>query len=159
MQLNKEKAAGQIIAFSGTASAYTVKASLCADSCLGVLHQVYSISNDSLYLPFQFNRPDDTREAFVLSNSGTGITVISASGWLDDLKINKKAQTLEVVPGGTATIIIRFPVDLVLEPSVNVQHAEAIQTGLNYYIIGLNDKLVTTLKWKEKKTEPSAGSF
>lgn len=149
-QLNKQKAAGQIIAFSGSAGAFTVKAGLQADSCLGVLNHIYSIDHNSLSLPFQFNRPDDSREAFVLPNKNTAITITSTTAWLDDIRLDEKTKQLTIVPGAKGTLTIRLPHRFVLEPAAFIQPALALQPGFTYYTIMLKDTQAIVLKWKEK---------
>ncbi|HZK95781.1 MAG TPA: alpha-galactosidase [Prolixibacteraceae bacterium] len=107
--VNREKGAGQVIAFSASACNAPVSVNLKTKNCLGVLNHAYSMDPDMIHLPFQFNRPDDTREAFILSNRNTGIGIVSSTGWIDDVQLDIEKKTLKIVPGNKGIFIIRIP--------------------------------------------------
>ena len=106
--INEVSCAGQVIAFSGSALNYPYYLTANTDSCLAVLNHAYSIGNGKINLPFQFTKPDDTREAFILPNKGTGISIISSTGWLDKAKLNSDEKKLYIKTGAGTEIIIRF---------------------------------------------------
>ncbi|MBC7890093.1 MAG: hypothetical protein H7Z13_19630, partial [Ferruginibacter sp.] len=151
VQMNKEKAAGQVIAFSGTAGSFPVQVNLNTGNCLAVLNHAYRLSSDSLYLPFQFNRPDDTREAFVLPNLGTGISITAATAWLDDVQLLPGQQQLIIKAGGNGTITIQLPVGFSIQSSSSIQPVtKAIaDTLFPYYTVQMNNKEIINIKWNK----------
>ncbi|MBN2411133.1 alpha-galactosidase [candidate division KSB1 bacterium] len=86
--VNQDKAAGQIIAFSGQAKKYEHKVTINSDNLLAVLNHAYNLGDDNLTLCFEFMMPDDAREAFLLTNNGDGISIVSSTSWLDDVLLN-----------------------------------------------------------------------
>ena len=147
-QIDAENAVGQVIAFSGSACQSAFEVSLNTDKCLGVLNHSYRLKNGKLHFQFQFNRPDDTREAFILNNEGTGISIISYTGWLNDLRLHVDKKQLIISPGNKGEILIRIPDkfkslrynEIPLTPDTKNQ-----ETGFVYYKIvvdKLNDYIV-----------------
>ena len=106
--LNEASCAGQVIAFSGSALNYPYSLTANTDSCLAVLNHSYSIDNGRINLPFQFTKPDDTREAFIVPNKGTGISIVSSTGWLDKTELNSSGKKLYIKSGAEIEMIIRF---------------------------------------------------
>ena len=155
VQLNRTVAAGQVIAFSGTAGTFPVKVALAGDSCLGVLNHAYQLSLDSLLLPFQFNRPEDSREAFVLPNSGCGISIESSTGWLDDIILLREKQQLRITPGNTGTITIRVPSYLSIQLNQIIQPIKqaAENKRFQYYTVHLVDQQPVTIYWHKNVTQ------
>ena len=107
--VNKISAAGQVIAFSGSAVESPATIQVNTENCLGVINHSFSTSPSSIHIAFQFTRPDDTREAFILPNQGTGIGIESCTGWIEDLKLDIQNKSLIIVPGNQGEIIIRIP--------------------------------------------------
>jgi hypothetical protein len=100
-QINKDTAAGQFIAFSGQAANQQVQLEVMPDHLLGVINHNYNLKHKYLLLDLQFTTPDDTREAFILTNNGKGVTVFGSSCWLDNITLNNNALTITT---GTAGI-------------------------------------------------------
>jgi len=105
-QVNPEKAAGQVIAFSGSAMEYQHKVSIEQSKVLGVLNHAYEFRDGQLILDFQFPMADATREAFILPNNGNGISIVSSTSWIDDLNIDKNRLTY--VAGATGQQVIQW---------------------------------------------------
>ncbi|HBE42953.1 MAG TPA: hypothetical protein DDW27_17470 [Bacteroidales bacterium] len=106
--INEKSCAGQVIAFSGSALNYPYTLTANTDSCLAVLNHAYSVDNEKINLPFQFTKPDDTREAFIIPNKGTGISIISSTGWLDKAELNSVENKLFIKTGTGTEMIIRL---------------------------------------------------
>ncbi len=65
--------------------------------------------NGSIILPFQFSKPDDTREAFFIPNMGAGIGIVSSSGWLDNIYLQKVKKEMAITAGNATALVIRMP--------------------------------------------------
>ena len=134
--VNQEKASGKVIAFSGSALNYKHRVKINPDSLLGVINNAYQLSGNYLEIPFQFPASLTSREAFILSNQGTGISVISSSCWLDNIKLENK--TLQIVTGDAGTTRIKWP-DSLSKPDIK---GENISPGINgkddHYIIQID---------------------
>jgi len=109
--VKNNSAAGQVIAFSGSAVESPATIQVNTENCLGVINHSFSTSPGSIHLPFQFTRPDDTREAFILPNHGTGIGIESCTGWIEDLSLDIQNKSLTIIPGNQCEIILRIPPD------------------------------------------------
>lgn len=105
--INAAEAAGQVIAFSGSAMHYDHKVVLNKNTFLGVLDNAFELVGDTLNLPFQFPTPDASREAFILPNQSTGIKIISCTSWLDAVHLNE--NKLSIVCGAPGEIVIEWP--------------------------------------------------
>ena len=55
----------------------------------------------------QFAAPDDTREAFVVGNDGSGVRILSSTGWLDALDVSR--NSLCIRSGDTTRLHIALP--------------------------------------------------
>jgi hypothetical protein len=86
--IDKKTASGQVIAFSGSALAtqYNIT-NVPQEKILAVLNNAYSSRSSSLTLQFEFGWPEASREAFVLSNRGKGMSIVSSSSWIDGAEI------------------------------------------------------------------------
>ncbi|MGK7393578.1 MAG: alpha-galactosidase [Candidatus Cyclobacteriaceae bacterium M3_2C_046] len=84
-QVNPEEGAGQVIAFSGSALEYQHQVKIKQSKVLGVLNHAYNLKNDALLLNFQFPMPDASREAFIIPNEGTPVSMIASTSWIDDM--------------------------------------------------------------------------
>jgi len=155
VQINRPIAAGQVIAFSGTAGAFPVKVALAGDSCLAVLNHAYQLSKDSLLLPFQFNRPEDSREAFILPNKGCGISIVSSTGWLDDIQLSTESKQLMIIPGNTGTITIKVTSNLSIQPNQIIQPMKprVENKRFQFYAVHLIDQQPVTIYWNINVTE------
>ncbi len=105
--INPDNAYGQVIAFSGSALAYNNRVTVNVKHFLGVLNHAYSLSGNTLNIPFQFAMPDDSREVFILSNDGTGISILSSSGWIDNIQLCSKS--LLITMGSDSKFTIQIP--------------------------------------------------
>jgi hypothetical protein len=97
--VDDRSAAGQIIAFSGTALEHRyVRAGVRTDSVLVILRNAYEIHDDSVIIPFTFPMPESSREAFIVPNHGAGITILSSTSWLRAARL-AGPDTLQFTPG------------------------------------------------------------
>ncbi|RYG50453.1 MAG: hypothetical protein EOO01_10685, partial [Chitinophagaceae bacterium] len=106
-RVNQENGYGQVIGFSGAPLSQSHEEVINAKKVLGVLNHAYSIHEDKLTLPFQFSMPDDTREAFILGNGESGISILSATGWLDDVQLG--TNSIKISAGSDADLVISIP--------------------------------------------------
>jgi hypothetical protein len=90
--INKEKTAGQLIAFSGQALNYKHKISINKNNLLGVLNHAYELESDSLIFNIEFPMPDATREAFILPNNGVDIGIHASTSWLDNIELREEKK-------------------------------------------------------------------
>lgn len=114
--VNVESAAGQIIAFSGTALDYNHHVNISGNNLLAVLNNAYRLIGDSLILPFQFPMPDATREAFVLTNNGTGISIVASTSWLEDVQV--EGGNMHFTVGAPGEHLVYWPTEGG-KPSIN----------------------------------------
>jgi hypothetical protein len=102
--VDREAGAGQVIAFSGQALQHRHVVEIDEGQVLGVLNHAYQLSDRKLTLDFQFPMPDATREAFVLPNGGSGISIQSSTSWLDDLSVESGVLSYAAGAPGEQTI-------------------------------------------------------
>lgn len=95
--LNKEKNAGQIIAFSAMARKYNYRIEANLPEILGVLNHAFESSGTRLALLFEFPMPDATREAFILPAKNSGVRMTSSTAWIDRLWLEN--GRLHYIPG------------------------------------------------------------
>lgn len=131
-KINAAEAAGQVIAFSGSAINHVHKVTLNKNNFLGVLNNAFELEGDTLQLHFQFPTPDASREAFILPNQHSGIHIISCSSWLDDLRL--KDKRLEIKCGAPGEIVIIWPKDMG-SPKIQGGNKFTIAVKENYYMI------------------------
>ncbi len=84
-RVNSGSGAGQVVAFSAKPLHHLQKIPIQSEQVLAVLNHSYRIENDTIYLPFTFTMIDDTREAFIVPNQGSGVHVSSSTTWIDDI--------------------------------------------------------------------------
>lgn len=104
--VDAEKAYGQVIGFSGSALSYNHRVRIARDQLLGVLNHSYSLIDDWLELPFQFAMPDDTREAFILGNGKSGVSIVSSTGWIDDISLEDNRLVVRLGAESDLTIML-----------------------------------------------------
>lgn len=107
LQAAPEKGYALFTAFSGSPVAHTEHIRLDTARVLGVLNHAYTTEADGIRLDLQFAAPDDTREAFVLGNDGSGIRILSSTGWLDHLEI--RGKSLHIRSGSESCIRLALP--------------------------------------------------
>lgn len=138
--VNKEAGAGQVIAFSGQALNYSHRVKLNTKAVLGVMNHAYQLEDDHLQLNFQFPMPDATREAFIVPNDGTGISIRSSTVWLDELKLFRGALT--ITSGADGELVIYWPKaqgrpEYNQYPEVNI----SVEERSDHYQIAVKGKL------------------
>jgi hypothetical protein len=106
-QINREEAWGQVIAFSGSVMKHHYETELNGRNFLCALNHSYTQNKDSFSLPFEFLSPEDSRECFILSNKGTGISVLSSTGWIDQAYLSEDSFTVEL--GSDSILEISIP--------------------------------------------------
>lgn len=107
LQSAPEKGYALFTAFSGSPAVHSEHIALDTRQVLGVLNHAYTTDAQGVRLDLQFAAPDDTREAFVVGNDGSGVRVLSSTGWLDALDIAGKSLTIR--SGSTAQLQIALP--------------------------------------------------
>ena len=133
--VNTSQAAGQVIAFSGSAMDNEYKIPIESSKMLGVLDNAFTLKDDTLKLPFQFPMADASREAFILPNKGTGIKIVSSTSWLD--RINLTGKKLQLICGAPGEINIVWPKSIG-KPSIDAQNCtEQITTEDDHFLIQL----------------------
>lgn len=105
--VNTREAAGEVIAFSGQALNYEHKVFIDPKKLLAVLNHSYQLKNNELHFPFTFPMPDATREAFLIPNRGSDISIIASSCWLDDVQLSD-SHRLRYVCGAPGKQKIRW---------------------------------------------------
>jgi hypothetical protein len=148
--VNKEKAAGQVIAFSGSPCSAPVSVSINTENCLGVLNHAFSLDSGTVHLPFQFDRPDDTNEAFIVSNDGNGIGIESATGWIDALELDVFAKRLTIVSANESTIILRVPMSFkkLVSNGIPLHFRREDNNRFSYYALNLNQLKPVVISWE-----------
>lgn len=104
-QINQEKCAGQIIAFSNDTLNYKHKSPIKKPLLLAVLNHPYQIVDDSLQLVFQFSEGPSSREAFILPNERIGISITSSSGIIEYAQWKDNQLEYETVSSGSQEIL------------------------------------------------------
>ncbi len=105
-QIDTLNSFGQVISFSGSACMQKHAVKTDRTKLLGVLNHPYNSDTDSLYFAFDFNRPDDTKEAFIIGNLGEKVSITSSTGWLDDVTLEDNTLTIKV--GSTTDLRIEY---------------------------------------------------
>lgn len=105
--VDRDIAEGQVIGFSGTVLEYNHEVlGLDTSQLLGVVKNAFDTIDDILTIPFRFPMGNTSREAYLLTNNGSGITVQSSTSWLEDLALN--GQTLTMINGAPGEHTIRW---------------------------------------------------
>lgn len=105
----------------------------------------------SIHLSFQFSRPDDTREAFILPNEGTGIGIESSTGWFEDMQLDIENKSLTVLPENQGISILRIPSSLKeikSDGGILIEQAPHIGVKFRYYKLIIDKPLPIKLEWK-----------
>lgn len=148
-QVNREHSAGQVIAFSGSALNYRHTVKINPNRFLGVLNHSYALSDSSLVFNFDFPMPDATREAFILPNNGTGISILSSTCCLDDIKLTE--SELSYKTGASGTQLIQWPIAFgqpTVEAPESVKFMATIASDSFYHIkITTESDVLVTLKF------------
>ena len=119
VQKNVDSGYGIISGFSGSAVEYPYTCKMDNKKLLGVLNHAYKCNDEGIHFNFQFTIPDDTREAFMIGNDGSGVTVLSSTGWLDDLTYSN--DNLTITSGNESTVVVRIPSDKDVSECTNAQ--------------------------------------
>lgn len=86
--VDRKTAEGALVAFSGSAVRFDHQIKgVRTDSLLAVVRNPFRIESNSVTIPFEFSMPDVSREAFLISNRGTGICIVASTGWIKDAQI------------------------------------------------------------------------
>ena len=106
--VDREKAVGQVVAFSGSALRHDyVLPGVRQKKLLAVLRNAYSVEKDTLALPFTFPMAESSREAFLLPNAGAGISITSSTSWIEDVRLIG-SDTLTFIPGAPGRHVIEW---------------------------------------------------
>ena len=108
--INREKAAGQIISFSEEPSEYRFEQKLKSSELLAVLNNPYDAGDDLLKMDLIFEKKESTSAIFVLPNEGTGITIVSSTSGISDVRSDEEKLSYQV--NGAGTQLIKWPLEL-----------------------------------------------
>jgi len=107
--IDKKNSIGKVIAFSGSAIQYNhLISGVNSSEILGILQNSYSVTSNKLNLHFDFYSPDDSKIAIMLPNNGSGISILSSTSWLQDIKLTQN-NTLEYHSGAVGEQKIIWP--------------------------------------------------
>jgi len=151
IHVNHEMSAGQVIAFSGSACSAPVTVNLKTTNCLGVLNHAFLMDQEQIHLPFQFTRPDDTREAFIIPNGGTGIGIESSTGWIEDIGLNTELKILTISPGNYGSCIIRIPSsfkNVICRRNELIPQIDKSQEKFHYFKFQINNLNPVQIEWE-----------
>ncbi|WP_418992560.1 alpha-galactosidase [Alistipes sp.] len=142
IQAAPEKGYALFTAFSGSPVAHTAYIALDTAQVLGVLNHAFSTDSGGVRLDLQFAAPDDTREAFVLGNNGTGVRILSSTGWLDALSAD--THSLHVRSGSATELHIALPAEA--RNATSDLPAERLSDGT--WRLRLDAGAETTIRWR-----------
>lgn len=108
-QLDSVSSFGQFFAFSGSECTHSLSLDVNPSSFLGALNHAYSLENGRVSFDLGFSMPDDTREAFILGNEGIGVSVASASGWIDDMVLQEGSLEIRTGASGVMKVHVASP--------------------------------------------------
>ena len=141
LQSAPEKGYALFTAFSGSPAVHSEHIALDTRQVLGVLNHAYTTDAQGVRLDLQFAAPDDTREAFVVGNDGSGVRVLSSTGWLDALDIAGKSLTIRsgstaqlqiALPDGARDVQGDIPIERQSDGTLRIQLEEGRQATLNW---------------------------
>ena len=130
-QTNTQNTFGQIIAFSGAPVKQHHAVATNQSRLLGILDHPYTSDKDSIYFSFDFIYPDDTKRAFIIGNLGEKVSIVSSTGWLDDVTLED--NTLTVKTGSATTLQIEYADKKI----IRVVNGEIIKQEDNYIEVNL----------------------
>jgi len=105
--INSEKAVGQIISFSEEPSHYSFEQDLNTGELLAVLNNPYDASGNRLKMDLVYESKESTSAIFVLPNHGSGISIISSTTELNNVRADQQSLSYEVNEPGIQ--LIRWP--------------------------------------------------
>ena len=151
LHVDAASAAGQLIAFSSIALETNISLPMNRVNSLAILRHAYSWKKDSLQLPLQFVKPDDSREVFMLPNDGTGIGIETSSGWLEDVQLNTINRNLSISAGADGDLLIRFPVSIGLIYGQSKKELQPLRRegAYNYFQVKIKAKETVYLMWHD----------
>ncbi len=104
VQRNPEDGWALMTAFSGGPARHTHIIRLNTEMVLGALDHAYSIEEDGVKVEMTFPCPDESREIFVIGNGGSGIRVLSSTGWLEDISLS--GNSLKIKAGSDTDVTV-----------------------------------------------------
>lgn len=113
------------------------------------MNHAYTTEAEGIRLDLQFAAPDDTREAFVVGNNGSGLRVLSSTGWLD--RLESDGCRLIIRSGSDSHIRIRLP-EGARTPQANISFTTERDGTLSLALSADRDVVLT---WESDK--PRAG--
>lgn len=140
-QLDHDSVFGQVFAFSGTECTHRFSLDIDSADLLGVLNHAYAMEEGKLSFDFAFAMPDDTREAFILGNGGKGVSVTSASGWLDDMILQDNSLEIRAGAAGVMTVAVSEP------EAVTVTGTEEYEITDDGLVIRYGERSIIRICW------------
>lgn len=105
-QVDTVSSFGQVIAFSGASMRHEFSINAGWRSLAAVLNHPYRINGNGLHMEFGFTGCDDSAAAFLIGNEGEDISVIYATGALDDIRISDESVLIRPAEDGEMNIRI-----------------------------------------------------
>ena len=105
-QVDTASSFGQVIAFSGAPVDHEFTLATNPDSLAAVLNHPYRLDGSDIHLEFGFKGCDDSAAAFLIGNEGEDVSVIYATGALDDILISDDHVLVIPAEDGEMSIMI-----------------------------------------------------
>lgn len=104
-QINIDACAGQIIAFGNNLTSQTLESKIDSTKLLAVLNQPYKFEREFLILDFIFEEGPSTKEAFIIPNENSSVSIISSSSEIDHVEWKNNQLKYKVISPGRQEII------------------------------------------------------
>ncbi len=104
--VNKNEAAGQIIAFTSKPVEKEVVVEMECQKMLVALNSQYSIVNDELTISLELDNEDSSVAVIILPNMDKGVTISSTTSPISSAEVNNSRLTYHVAEPGTQTVLI-----------------------------------------------------
>jgi hypothetical protein len=108
--INGEIAAGQVISFADEPCGYHFEQYLNTSALLAVLNHPYDAGEDLLRMDLVFDHPESTSAVFVIPGAGSGISIVTSTSALSDVRSDGKQLDYRVEGAGEQWV--RWPLQL-----------------------------------------------
>ncbi len=150
--IDRAAAEGQIVGFSGSVLEYNHRISgIASEKALGVTGHAFRLDDGDLEIGFRFPKGESSRDAYLLSNDNSGVTVTSSTSWL--MNLEWKNGHLLMVNGAPGVHRVHWPIALGM-PDVDAD--KSIDVGLTE--VREADSYLIEIRSSEAGTVIRAGS-
>jgi hypothetical protein len=150
-QINFDACAGQIIAFGNKSNSYTQRSKIDSTKLLAVLNRPYKFDREFLTLDFIFEDGPSSKEAFIIPNENSGISIISSSSVIDYVYWKKNQLEYKVINSGTQEILWNKKYGKpIISKSPKLDYT--IEENSDYYKVNIEvqaDELLIVVKGKD----------